>query len=82
MNKQEILKKHFGFDTFRPIQDEAIEHILQKKDLLTILPTGSGKSFIYQLPTLMMDGTTVVISPLIALMQDQGHGYIRISGGK
>ncbi len=71
MDKNEILKKHFGFDTFRPIQDEAIEHILEKKDLLTILPTGSGKSLIFQLPTLMMDGTTVVISPLIALMQDQ-----------
>lgn len=71
MDKNEILKKHFGFDTFRPIQDEAIEHILQKKDLLTILPTGSGKSLIFQLPTLMMSGTTIVISPLIALMQDQ-----------
>jgi ATP-dependent DNA helicase RecQ len=71
MNKHEILKKYFGFDKFRPIQEEAIDHILQKKDLLTILPTGSGKSLIYQLPTLMMSGTTVVISPLIALMQDQ-----------
>ena len=71
MNKQEILKQYFGFDTFRPIQEKAINHILEKKDLLTILPTGSGKSLIFQLPTLMMDGTTVVISPLIALMQDQ-----------
>ncbi len=71
MNKQNILKKHFGFDTFRPIQEQAIDHILEKKDLLTILPTGSGKSLIFQLPTLMMDGVTVVISPLIALMQDQ-----------
>ncbi len=71
MNKQKILKQYFGFDTFRPIQEEAIEHILEKKDLLTILPTGSGKSLIFQLPTLMMEGTTVVISPLIALMQDQ-----------
>ena len=71
MNKQQILKQHFGFDTFRPIQEQAIDHILQKKDLLTILPTGSGKSLIFQLPTLMMDGVTIVISPLIALMQDQ-----------
>ncbi len=71
MNKQQILKQHFGFDTFRPIQEKAINHILEKKDLLTILPTGSGKSLIYQLPTLMMEGITVVISPLIALMQDQ-----------
>ncbi len=71
MDKLNILKKHFGFDTFRPIQETAINHILEKKDLLTILPTGSGKSLIFQLPTLMMDGTTIVISPLIALMQDQ-----------
>ncbi len=71
VKKIEILKKYFGFDEFRPIQSDAIDHILQKKDLLTILPTGSGKSLIYQLPTLMMSGTTIVISPLIALMQDQ-----------
>ncbi|MCK5110187.1 MAG: DNA helicase RecQ [Arcobacteraceae bacterium] len=71
MNKQKILKQYFGFDFFRPVQEKAIEHILEKKDLLTILPTGSGKSLIFQLPTLMMEGTTVVISPLIALMQDQ-----------
>lgn len=69
--KQEILKQYFGFDTFRPIQEQAINHILEKKDLLTILPTGSGKSLIFQLPTLLMSGTTIVISPLIALMQDQ-----------
>ena len=67
----EILKKYFGFDSFRNIQEQAISHILEKKDLLTILPTGSGKSLIFQLPTLMMPGVTVVISPLIALMQDQ-----------
>ncbi len=66
-----VLKKYFGFDSFRNIQEQAINHILEKKDLLTILPTGSGKSLIFQLPTLMMAGVTVVISPLIALMQDQ-----------
>ncbi|MEA2017300.1 MAG: DNA helicase RecQ [Campylobacterota bacterium] len=71
LTKQQILKQYFGFDTFRAIQETAIDHILEKKDLLTILPTGSGKSLIFQLPTLMMDGTTIVISPLIALMQDQ-----------
>jgi len=70
-NKLEVLKKYFGFDSFRNIQEQAIDHILEKKDLLTILPTGSGKSLIFQLPTLMMEGATVVISPLIALMQDQ-----------
>ena len=66
-----VLKKYFGFDSFRNIQEQAINHILEKKDLLTILPTGSGKSLVFQLPTLMMSGVTVVISPLIALMQDQ-----------
>ncbi len=71
MAKLEVLKKQFGFDTFKSIQEEAIDKILAKEDLLVILPTGSGKSLIYQLPTLMMDGVTVVISPLIALMQDQ-----------
>ncbi len=71
MNKNQLLKQYFGFDSFRSIQERAITHILEKKDLLTILPTGSGKSLIFQLPTLMMDGVTIVISPLIALMQDQ-----------
>ncbi|MEA3383655.1 MAG: DNA helicase RecQ [Campylobacterota bacterium] len=69
--KEDILKKYFGFESFRAIQEKAIEHILKKRDLLTILPTGSGKSLIFQLPTLMMSGVTIVISPLIALMQDQ-----------
>jgi ATP-dependent DNA helicase RecQ len=71
MNKYEILKNNFGFDHFKPLQEEAIDHILAKKDLLTILPTGSGKSLIFQVPTLMMSGVTIVISPLVALMQDQ-----------
>ncbi len=68
---EKILKKVFGHDSFREFQQDAVEAILQKKDLLTILPTGGGKSLCYQLPSLVMDGTTIVISPLIALMQDQ-----------
>jgi ATP-dependent DNA helicase RecQ len=71
MNKYEILKNNFGFDSFKNLQEQAIDHILEKKDLLTILPTGSGKSLIFQIPTLMMNGVTIVISPLVALMQDQ-----------
>ena len=66
-----VLKDIFGFETFRPIQKEAIERILAHKDVLVVLPTGGGKSLIYQLPTLILDGVTIVISPLIALMQDQ-----------
>jgi ATP-dependent DNA helicase RecQ len=70
-NKYKILKEIFGHDKFRSFQEKVVDTILANKDVLTILPTGGGKSLCYQLPTLLMDGTTVVISPLIALMQDQ-----------
>ncbi len=69
--KKEILKKYFGHSRFRPLQEEVVDAILDGQDLLMILPTGGGKSLCYQLPTLMMDGVTVVISPLLALMHDQ-----------
>lgn len=65
------LKDIFGHNSFKPLQQEGIEAILNKQDLVMILPTGGGKSLVYQLPTMMGDGVTVVISPLIALMQDQ-----------
>ncbi len=72
MNKKlRILRNIFGHDNFRSFQEEVVDNILEKKDVLTILPTGGGKSLCYQLPALLMDGVTVVISPLIALMQDQ-----------
>jgi ATP-dependent DNA helicase RecQ len=71
MNKKIILKDIFGHENFRSFQEDVVDAILEKQDLLTILPTGGGKSLCYQLPALLMDGVTVVISPLIALMQDQ-----------
>ncbi|MGB5917966.1 DEAD/DEAH box helicase, partial [Arcobacter sp.] len=70
-NKHKILKDIFGHEHFRSFQEEVVDSIINKQDVLTILPTGGGKSLCYQLPTLLMTGTTVVISPLIALMQDQ-----------
>ncbi|UJH90771.1 DEAD/DEAH box helicase [Antarcticibacterium sp. 1MA-6-2] len=66
-----LLKTHFGFENFRLNQEEIIKEILSSKDTLAIMPTGGGKSICFQLPALILEGTTVVISPLIALMKDQ-----------
>ena len=71
MKKIELLKKHFGYASFRPLQEEIIDGVLNSKDLMVVMPTGGGKSMCFQLPSLMLPGITLVISPLIALMKDQ-----------
>lgn len=71
LDKYEILKKHFGHTEFREGQAEIIDSILSGRDVLGIMPTGAGKSICYQVPALMLEGITIVVSPLISLMQDQ-----------
>ena len=71
MNKKGVLLKYWGYDQFRSNQEKIIDTVLSKKDCLAILPTGAGKSLCYQLPGLLREGITLIVSPLIALMQDQ-----------
>ena len=71
MNAKEVLKTYFGYDCFKPGQDQVIEAVLGGKDVLGVMPTGAGKSICYQVPALLVPGVTIVITPLISLMQDQ-----------
>lgn len=71
MTKEELLYRIFGYDSFRPGQDKLIDAVLSGRDVFGIMPTGGGKSICYQIPALLLPGITLVISPLISLMQDQ-----------
>ena len=68
---KKALKKHFGFSTFKGLQENVISHLLNQENSFVIMPTGGGKSLCYQLPALMQEGTAIVVSPLIALMKNQ-----------
>ena len=75
-NALALLKKFYGYDSFRPGQFEVIEAVCSGRDAVVIMPTGGGKSICYQMPALLSDGCVVVVSPLIALMQDQVQALI------
>ena len=77
--KRQVLKDVFGFDDFRPGQEEAVDALLEGRHVLTVMPTGSGKSLCFQVPALVLGGLTIVVSPLVALMQDQ-VAALRLAG--
>ena len=79
LKARRVLREVFGFEHFRPGQEAAITALLAGRHALTVMPTGSGKSLCFQIPALVMDGFTVVVSPLIALMQDQ-VAALRLAG--
>lgn len=71
MDKQTLLKQHFGHSGFRPGQEALMDALLSGRDVMGVMPTGAGKSVCYQLPALLLPGMTLVLSPLISLMKDQ-----------
>src|ERR1700678_2138363 len=78
---QAALREHFGFDSFRRGQEEAVAAALAGRDVLMVMPTGAGKSLCYQLPALLRDDLTIVVSPLVSLMADQVAGLERAAAG-
>ncbi len=73
-NPHSILKKVFGYDSFRPGQEQIVSRLLAGQDVLAVMPTGAGKSICYQVPALLLPGITIVVSPLVSLMKDQVGG--------
>jgi ATP-dependent DNA helicase RecQ len=82
MDPREALRRVFGFEDFRPGQAEAVSAALADRDALVVMPTGSGKSLCYQLPALMRDDLTLVVSPLVSLMQDQVQALQAVAPGR
>ena len=79
MNLKDALKTHFGFDSFKGRQEDIIQNVLDGGNTFVIMPTGGGKSMCYQLPALLLEGTAVVVSPLIALMKNQVDAIRNVS---
>src|SRR5512141_2091952 len=77
MLAHEALRQYFGYPAFRPGQEDALGHVLAGRDTLVVMPTGSGKSLIYQLGALLLPGAALVFSPLVSLMKDQVDGMVR-----
>ena len=77
MDIHQLLLKYWGYQQFRPLQEDIIQSVLEGKDTLALLPTGGGKSICFQVPAMYQDGICVVISPLIALMKDQVENLVK-----
>lgn len=77
MDKFDVLRKYFGYSSFRKGQEEMVDRLLSGRDALGIMPTGVGKSICYQVPAIMLRGVTIVVSPLISLMKDQVNALVQ-----
>src|SRR5256885_13732458 len=82
MDPHAALEQHFGFTAFRPGQEEAVSAACAGRDVLVVMPTGAGKSLCYQLPALIREDLTLVVSPLVSLMQDQVEALAAVAPGR